>query len=128
MQQLEQYSDVVVVPECCLASLSHLFGPRWFHLLHLVGLHLGLHLLPVLAYGALLGSQPGGFLAGLPDDRDLADALLGQRLHGFTCMSRRHNVKYLPPVKLILQGAGISRVTNTLLVSSVRGAASGPFR
>lgn len=64
---------------------SHLFGPRGLHLLHLVGLHLGLHLLPVLAHGALLWSDPGGLLVGLPYSGDLAGGQLGRRrLHSLT--------------------------------------------
>lgn len=68
-----------------LRPLSHLFGPCRFHLLQLVGLHLGLHLLPVLAHGALLGSQPRGLFAGLPGGGDVALALLRQRLGSLTC-------------------------------------------
>lgn len=64
---------------------SHLFGPSRFPLLHLVGLHLGLQFLPVLADGALLGAHPAGVLAGFADGGDVADALLGRWLHGLTC-------------------------------------------
>lgn len=66
----------------------HLFGPRGLHLLHLVGLHLGLHLLPVLAHGALFGSDPGGLFGGLPHGGDVAHGQLGRRLHGLTCGHR----------------------------------------
>lgn len=63
----------------------HLFGSGRFDLLHLVGLHLGLHLLPVLPYGALLGPQPGGLLGGLSAGWDLAHSLLGRWLHSLNC-------------------------------------------
>lgn len=69
---------------------SHLFGPCRFGLLHLVGLHLGLHLLPVLPYGALFGSQPGAVFTDLPDGRELAHNLLGPRLHGLTYRQKIH--------------------------------------
>lgn len=64
---------------------AHLFGLCWFDFLHLVGLHLGLQVLPVLAHGALFGAHPGGIFAGFADGRNVADALLRWSLHSFTC-------------------------------------------
>lgn len=64
---------------------GHLFGLCWFDLFHFVGLHLGLQVLPVLAYSALFGAHPGEIFAGFADGGNVADALLRWRLHGFTC-------------------------------------------
>lgn len=68
-----------------IGAPSHLFGLCWFDLLHFVGLHLGLQVLPVLAYSALFGAHPGGVFAGFADGRNVADALLRWSLHSFTC-------------------------------------------
>lgn len=68
-----------------IGAPPHLFGLCWFDLLHFVGLHLGLQVLPVLAYGALFGAHPSGIFAGFADGRNVADALLRWSLHSFTC-------------------------------------------
>lgn len=56
---------------------SYLLGPHWLQFLHLIGLHLGLHLLPVLAHSAFLGSNPGVLLVGFAHSGNLAGSKLG---------------------------------------------------